>query len=374
MSAPRAAGPAASAGATGDPTATRHVVVVGVGGNIGSHLVPHLGRMRDVARVTLVDRGVYEAANLAGQDIARGDVGHAKAVIMGRRLRRIAPGLAVEVLVAAVEDVPIARLRADAIVAALDSRAARQVVNDVAWSLGVPWIDTGVAGEELLARVNVYLPGPDGPCLECAWDERDYAALEIVYPCGGDREPPASRAPSSLGALAASLGAIELRKLLDGDRQHAAVGRQVTFDATHHRLVVTRLTRRAGCRRAPHDPWVIARRTVPRRTSLATLGMHAPDFIQWLAVEGRRFQWRSICTRCVRPRAGLSLHDARGAGRCRRCGGPLVVAGFDLLDRLDLRRLGRQALQRTLASLGVRPGDMIRLEGPRESCRYEVSA
>src|SRR6185295_15243005 len=39
---------------------TGTVVVVGAGGNIGSHAVPHLGRMAGVRRVVLIDRDVYE--------------------------------------------------------------------------------------------------------------------------------------------------------------------------------------------------------------------------------------------------------------------------------------------------------------------------
>ena len=42
---------------SGTPTPPA-VVIVGLG-NIGSHLVRHIGRMDGVGRVTLVDRNVY---------------------------------------------------------------------------------------------------------------------------------------------------------------------------------------------------------------------------------------------------------------------------------------------------------------------------
>ena len=54
-----------------------HVVLVGVG-NIGSHLVSHLGRITEVGRVTIIDRDRYERANLVGQEILPGDIGRAK--------------------------------------------------------------------------------------------------------------------------------------------------------------------------------------------------------------------------------------------------------------------------------------------------------
>ncbi len=330
--------------------------------------------MAGIARVTLVDRGRYEASNLASQDIAPGDVGRRKAIVQARRLRRIAPELAVEAVTAAVEDLPLGRLRGDAIVAALDSRASRQAVNDAAFHLGVPWIDSGVMGESLLARVNVYVPDLAAPCLECAWDDRDYEALEVAYPCGGAPEAPATGAPSSLGALAAALAAIELRKLLDGDHARAAIGRQVIVDAACHRATVTAFARRALCRRGDHDPWEIVRLArAPREVTLESLRAR-PGWS--IAVEGRRIQLRSRCRSCAfekrRPRV---WNPSRPAERCGRCGGEFAAAGFDLAERIEVASLGRHAARRTLAWFGVRCGDVIRVESPRGAMRrYEVGA
>ena len=52
----------------------KSVTLIGAGGNIGSHLVPHLGRMPGVERITLVDRDIYEERNLFSQDILPGDI------------------------------------------------------------------------------------------------------------------------------------------------------------------------------------------------------------------------------------------------------------------------------------------------------------
>ena len=65
----------------------RHVVVVGAGGNIGSHLAPHLVRLPGVGRVTLVDRDRYERGNLPFQDMEAGDVGRPKAEVQAERGR-----------------------------------------------------------------------------------------------------------------------------------------------------------------------------------------------------------------------------------------------------------------------------------------------
>src|SRR5712691_9847078 len=84
-----------------------HVAVVGAGGNIGSHLVPHLARASGLSRVTLIDRDRYESDNLHTQDIDKRDIGHPKADVQARRLHRINGGPEVAALNIAVEDVPL---------------------------------------------------------------------------------------------------------------------------------------------------------------------------------------------------------------------------------------------------------------------------
>ncbi len=155
----------------------RSVVVIGLG-NIGSHLVPHLARLPPVARLVLVDPDTYDANNLQSQDFSSSAVGGSKVAVQARRLRQINPHLRIDTLPRAVETVPMGRLRGAVILACVDSRAARQTINQIAWRLGVPWIDAGVEPRAGLARVNAYLPGPSTPCLECAWGDDDYAHLD----------------------------------------------------------------------------------------------------------------------------------------------------------------------------------------------------
>lgn len=70
----------------------KSIVVAGAGGNIGSHFTPHLARMAEVGRVTLVDRDVYEPRNGRNQDIVvPRDVGKSKAVLQAQRLKEIRP-------------------------------------------------------------------------------------------------------------------------------------------------------------------------------------------------------------------------------------------------------------------------------------------
>lgn len=362
-------------------TAPRHIVVVGAGGNIGSHVVAHLARTPSVGRLTLVDRDVYEPKNLISQDIWPGDIGRPKARVQAARLRRIRPDLSVDAVPHAVEAVPLGRLRGDVMLACLDSLRARRTVNEAAWRLGVPWVDAGVQADGLLVRVNVYVPAaPDAPCLECAWDERHYAAQETAYPClGGAGAAAPTNAPSCLGALAGSLQAIECRKLLDGRVAEALVGRQVVLDAAHHRHTVTAFRRNPRCR-FDHEVWAI-RKTGRRGGNLTIaqalrLGSQAGSGGEAVAlrVEGDAIVRKATCAECGRARSVFRLARRLTSSQrtCGRCGGHLVAEGFDMVSEVDAAREPKRLLGRTLKGLGLRPGDVFTLASPAGDIHYEI--
>ena len=391
-------------------TATmKRVVVVGAGGNIGSHLVPHLGRMPEVGSVLLIDRGVYEAKDIAGQAIRPADVGRRKATVQARRLRRIAPHLEVQGLHADIERLPWGALRGDLVLAGLDSRRARQWVNEVARRLGVTWVDAGVDGAGLLARLDVYAPGDEAACLECAWDERDYRELEQAYPCSGAvdepprtepppaaapaGEPPSTAAPASLGALAAALQAIEAAQLLAGGAGVASAGEagrpasgpatlagsRLLIDAAHHRHLVVRLPRRGECRFGDHRPWAIEPLACgPRRISLddvLALGAGLDDGGGLrLSVAASRFVRRLVCPACGENRTLLRLEVSLSAGRrrCGRCGAALRAAAFDRALTLAPASPSERLRRRSLHELGFRDGEVFTLAGARGARHFEI--
>lgn len=362
-------------------TRDKTVVVVGAGGNIGSHLVSHFARTPNVGRVTLIDRDVYEAKNLTSQHITPGDVGKSKVVVQARKLRRINPTLQVEAIFDAVERVPLGKLRADAVLACLDSRIARQQVSQFAWRLGVPLIDAGVEPTGLLARVNVYVPGSENPCLECAWDDRDYEALEQTYSCAGvASNVAATNAPSSLGALAASLQAIECQKLLSGQFDRSAIGKQVLIDASHHKHYVTSFRRNPNCRLTGHDIWRIEKLNfTPREVAVAEafrLGRSQSNSNPKLRVEGKPFAKRLTCPACgfTRPllRLECSLREKERA--CEHCGSRMIAAGIDLAEELTLAEFGEESsLRLSLHRLGLRPSEVFSVCAGDTETHYELA-
>ena len=334
----------------------KSVLVAGCG-NIGSHLLRSLARMPEIARLTLADRDVYDPRNLVNQDILPRDVGKPKVQVQARRLAEIRPDLEIDAIHAPLETLPLGAWRVDLIAACLDSRAARQSVNERAWRLSVPWLDSGVLGSQWLARVNVYAHAYDAPCLECAWSDEDYRLLEQQYPCGGPAHAPAPNGASAeLGALAAAVLALESRKMLTGEIARAAIGRQVTIDARWHRLSATSFRRNPRCR-FDHATWRIEPwRCDTRQTRIADLLSLAAT----VRVPGQHFVRRLVCSACCAEKRLFRLDGSLVAAlrRCGACRRPMAAPGFDVVESLD-RGLPRAERNQTLAEAGLRYGDVV---------------
>ena len=349
------------------------VVVVGLG-NIGSQLAHFLARIPVVHKLTLIDYDSYEESNLVSQNISRSDIGKPKVAAIARRLRRLNPNLEVVAQPEAVEAVPRGLLRADVILAALDSKAARLAVNRIAWRLGVRWIDSGVESTGLLARVTSYVPGLMAPCIECAMSEHDYANMQQKLPC--DRESAPSRSPAYLGALAASLQAAECEKALRGQLDALPAGGEVVVSAGRHTHLVTTYPRNPHCR-FDHAVWDIqSLRCSPGRLSLRRASSlnrgNGTRASGRLRVEGRRFVMRHSCTGCGRSAVGLGLSGRVAAPACRHCAGrPMVVQGFFTCDRLEAATC-EQMPRRTLRSLGFRRGDVFSVAVGEREHHYEI--
>ena len=350
------------------------LVAVGPGGNIGSSLWPHLVRTPGVGAVTVIDRDHYEYKNLSSQNIRPTDVGLPKARVVAEGMGVINPDLPVEAIVAGVEDVPLGRLRADVMLTCLDSRGARCWVNQVVRRLGIPWwIDAGVERDGLLARVNVYR-FPDSPCYECGMSDADYVTLDASYPCQADGQPAPTDAPSALGALAAALQALELGKILAGDWESVAAGKQVTISAAYHKYFLTSLRTDPSCR-CPHEAWEIE--PLDASPDRLTIGdaceLSAPGRGR-LSVKGKSFIRELVCRPCRRKRSLLVLQGRADhlQQTCGGCGGPMEAAGFSQLDHLSQDVLSPPALGRSLASIGFRPGDVFSLECGGGEVHFEI--
>lgn len=350
------------------------VIVVGAG-LIGSHLVGYLGRCPEISKLTIIDRDTYSEANLGCQEIRAADVGRAKASVQARRLSGLRKDLDVRARVADVRTLPLGELRADAIFSCVDTRVARQVLNQCAYRLGIPWFDTGVKGDDLLARVHLHAPVAGVGCLECGWSERDYALLEQDYPCQGEREIPTA-ASAALGALAASTAAIEFGKWVEGRVEHLALGRQILLDGVGHRDRLTRFGASPACR-FDHRVWEILPLDCAARE--ITLGQaielgREPGSSGGLEfeVDRGRFITGLICPRCGWRDGFLFLGNPGEARTCEECGSPAVCSPAGCQEVLDTDGLAPELRARSLAEIGLRPGDVFTVGDVGRERHFEI--
>jgi molybdopterin/thiamine biosynthesis adenylyltransferase len=353
------------------PKAITPTIIAIVGnGNIGVQAALHVARMPQVDGMVLIDKDSFSAGNVS-QIFSSAEIGQAKAIVTARRARRIRPGgdLHVEAIVARVADIPLGKLRASVILGCVDSPLARSDINQLAWRLGVPWIDAGIQAQGALVRIQVHVPSFDGACIQCAWGVKDFERLSFAYTCEGRlREPPPTNAPSALGATAAGLQVLECARLLNGDQSLA--GKQLIYELRHHNYYVNSLRRNAACR-FDHRVWSIEKAPASVRTvgdliehGRKLFGGEPPAAI---SAQGKSWVTRLACRLC-----GRQVNTLRLQGRlsprlrsCEQCGGEMHPVGFHLRPRLEMRSASGRLLARPLRHLGLCAGDVVTLTGAR---------
>lgn len=351
----------------------RRVVIAGAGGNIGSQLVPHVARMRGVDAIALIDPDIYERKNVVTQNVTTSEVGLPKVEAQRRRAELIAPDKEISAIQDEVERLPVSLLRGAVLLSCLDSRRSRQYMNWASWRLGIPWIDAGVQADGVLARVTVYLPGPDAPCLECNWSQDDYRNLEQTYPCGGGASF-ATGAPASLGALAASIQANECEKLIEGRWNSLCRNQEIVIDGLRYKSYVTSLQPNPECR-LDHRTWTLD--CLEARVEEWTLD----DVLRWaesrfgggirdieLRLEYGAFVTELACLRGCSQRTiprRLTTRIPDPDRRCGSCGDVMQPLGLRVEDALRLHELSDSERSASLCSLGLQAGDVFRLRSDK---------
>jgi hypothetical protein len=190
---------------------------------------------------------------------------------------------------------------------------------------------------------------------------------------------PPTNAPTSLGALAAALAATECRKLLSGQERDAAVGHQLFLDARHHQYWVTRYQRNPNCR-FDHQVWEIQPLAIaPGRMTWSQLlncvAPESPRETMAVRVAGHGFTRSLLCSGCgafAARHAALERRMRTALKRCPKCGHNAEPAGIDTDDWLPVASLSNRDLRRSLASAGLRIGDVVTVRTAESESHHEL--
>jgi hypothetical protein len=73
------------------------------------------------------------------------------------------------------------------------------------------------------------------------------------------------------------------------------------------------------------------------------------------------FVTRMVCQACGAARSLLRLEASLGPGdsKCGSCGETMLVPGFDKVERVDPASVPELSFDRSLASIGLRSGDVV---------------
>jgi len=338
------------------------VTIVGLGAT-GSVLATLVARMPGISNMVVVDPDRYNESNLATQNINDSALGRLKAEVQAEQINAINPQIKVSAFCDSVENVPLRQLRSSIFVSCVDNRNARQSINRIAWRWGKPWLDVAIDAPSLV-RLNAYNPAGSNPCIECSWDQKSYDLLDQTYPCNPAHQSfPATNASAELGAIAASLQAAELRKLINDDSNTATlVGAQLMLDTATYQKHLVHFEVNENCR-FDHQRWSVSQsRLEPRTNTLADLFDLLDTYTDpAISLEGHSFSTHLDCTGCDKRRCtGLSLYRRLSeTARTCSCDSPMFATGLFSFESISRSDLSPSNLHLKLADLAFREGDVI---------------
>ena len=173
--------------------AQKRVLVVGAGG-LGSPVLFALAGA-GIGHITIADMDTVSESNLNRQFLYReADLGRSKAIVAAERILAYHPDLSVDAVTEELTEYNApARIDAhDLVIAAVDNRRSRLLINKYCCKYGRTMIDGGV--RELSGYAAVIEPGRT-PCYCCLF--------------GIDKKSPVKDPPGVLGSIAGTIGSLE---------------------------------------------------------------------------------------------------------------------------------------------------------------------
>ena len=347
------------------------VLVVGAGA-LGNEVVKNLALM-GVGHIFVIDFDTIEAANLSRSILFREtDNNRQKAEVVAARAKEINPNVHVQYLHGDVTtDLGLGIFRRmDVIIGCLDNREARLAINRFSYWMGKPWVDGAI--QELLGLVRVFVPG-EGACYECTLTEQARRDLALRYSC-----PLLARQNILLGkvpttpTIASIIGSMQSQEALKLIHDmNVEAGKVTHFNGLTNHMHTTAYVPREDC----ESHWVYGDITeLPLRAETSTLedllGIAKSDLGPEAVIElDQELVLDLECLHCntkeaiLQPMSEVSFE----AAHCPNCG---------MMREVNMTHLitgDEPFLHRTLASIGIPPLHVLRVNNIEEYRFYELT-
>lgn len=156
------------------------ILVIGAGA-LGNEIIKNLALL-GIGRVFIADLDTIENSNLSRSVLYRErDNGWPKANVAAAAAKDLYPAMRTQAFCGnAAYGLGLGVFRwADMVLAGLDNREARLMINRNCWKVNRPWVDGAIEQISGMAR----LFAPDGPCYECTMSQADWQALQLRRSC-----------------------------------------------------------------------------------------------------------------------------------------------------------------------------------------------
>lgn len=346
------------------------VIVVGAGA-LGQNVLLDLA-LSGVRQLRIVDGDVFEDHNLTRSPLYPGGApGARKATAVGSQVARqhTAKRPRIQAADAWIEELGLGAFEGvDAIAACVDSLAARAYLARVALLLGLPIVDGGFSGANV--GMTAYPVGEDPtetPCWSCGGPPvpgtfscrqfAEYAATAGVVPA-------IQNGAATLGGLVAEAIVMVLHGKL-------TVPKRISLDIRTGESLVFRPEPAPICssthRRLPGSP---VRSRLGSEATAAELLQRYGDGDEALLFLPHVFVERAPCPSCHWTcEVDAPVHRWRRDPRCGDCGGPWLRerAGNHGQDIVSELHSAHPRATETLATLGIRSGDIVEIQGERST-------
>ena len=346
------------------------LLVIGAGA-LGNETLKNLALL-GVGHVLILDFDTIETSNLSRTVLFRdADVGLPKARVAAERVRKINPEMRVEALCGNVfYDIGLGFFRhADLVIGCLDNIAARSHVGVCCSLAGTPYLDGGMWG--LGGEVRWFLPG-ETACFECTLTEEDRRQASERRSCTGlRRDDPERTIPTTINTAAIIGGLLSqeaARLLCGGD---VGGGEAFVYNGQTARMHRSTLPRKPDCPyHAPYHDVVELDDTADTLSAASLLDRARADLGNGGILElGRDFLQSFHCSRCdnaeeVNQSIGV-VPESRS--RCQTCGSERTARIISRVEPNDA------VASRTLAHLGIPPGEVVAVRNHQQTVLFELA-